>query len=40
LEIEDKGILASVYKKGSQALIGVVNWGSLIWSLTLGAKDM
>lgn len=40
LEIEDKDILASVYKKGSQALIVVVHWGSLNWSLTLGSKDM
>lgn len=40
LEIEDKNILASVYKKDSQLLIVVVNWGSLNWSLTLGSKDM
>ena len=40
LEIVDKDILASVYKKGPQALIVVVHWGSLNWSLTLGLKDM
>ena len=40
VEIENKDILVSVYKRGLQALLVVVNWGNLDWNLTLGPKDI